>query len=387
MEPALTQAGLGVHPAKVRILLAAVALVALANCGCVYARIFYYNTPTLSAVGYFDRRAVRASPSPAPLPRAAQEAVFRLTPSERGKYRSFDQMLEANGTRAFLAVRDDRVVYERYFDGFDADTLLPDFSISKTFAALLVGCAVADHLLGPVQQPLVSYVPDLADHPGYGAITIDELLRMTSGIDFDEESVAGAVLYYSVHLPEHVYAYDVKWTPGTHYLYGSIPTQILWDLLHRRLGAARTVSQYFEQRVWWPLGAAHDAAWSLDSESSGVEKLFAGFNATARDNARLGLLYLHEGRVGGRQVVPRVWVDESLKPDPVAGEVHTTDGWVRRGKYQWFLTNDGRAYFAKGYHGQYVFVVPSARMVFVRFGEGYGDVDWTGLFTRLASSP
>ena len=54
---------------------------------------------------------------------------------------------------------------------------------------------------------------------------------------------------------------------------------------------------------------------------------------------------------------------------------------MQRGKYQWLLTA------AKGYHGQYVFVIPSARMVFVRFGEGYGEVDWSALFMRLASRP
>jgi CubicO group peptidase (beta-lactamase class C family) len=366
-----------------RALLALAALCGLTSSGCLYARILYYNTPTLSAVGDFDRRVVHAPARPTPLQRAHAEAAFALTASERRRYRSFDEMLEANGTRAFLALRDDRIVYERYFDGVTATTLLPDFSISKTFAALLVGCAVTDHLLDAVDRPLVSYVPELEARPGYRSITIDELLRMTSGIDFDEESVAGAVLYYSTDLPEHTYSFDVKWVPGTHYLYGSVSTQILWDVLHRRL-EGRTVSAYFERRLWGPLGAEHDAAWSLDSAASGVEKFFGGFSATARDHARLGLLFLHGGTLEGTRIVPQAWVDESLSPDPVAGTVHTSDGWVHRGKYQWFRTLDGRAYFAKGFHGQYVFVIPAAHMVFVRFGEGYGDVDWSALFMRLA---
>jgi len=368
---------------ETRALLAAVALCGAASSGCIYARILYYNVPTLSAVDDFDRRDVHASPRPTPLPRSERDAAFALTPAERRRYRSFDEMLEANGTRAFVVVRDDRVVYERYFDGVTASTLLADFSISKTYAALLVGCAIDDGLLGSASDRLVRYVPEVAGRPGYGTITVDELLRMISGIDFEEESVAGAVLYYSTDLPEHTYAYDVKFPPGTHYVYGSISTQILWDVLHRRLGR-ETVSRYFERRVWQPLGAAHDAVWSLDSASSGVEKLFGGFNATARDHARLGLLFLHGGRFAGHRVVPEAWVRASIAPDPVPGLVHTSDGWVRRGRYEWFLTRDGRAYFAKGYDGQYVFVVPAAHMVFVRFGAGYGDVNWPALFLRLA---
>jgi CubicO group peptidase (beta-lactamase class C family) len=373
-------------PLRPSALLLAVALSGLASSGCVYARIFYFNTPTLAAVDYFDSRAVHAAPASSPLPHDSAEDRFELSAAERQTYPTFDAMLEANGTRAFLVLKDDRVVYERYFDGTNAGTLLPAFSISKTYAALLFGCAVADHLVGSVDEPLVRYVPEVANKPGYDAITLDELLQMTSGIDMNEESYAGALLYYSTHLPEHTYAYDVKWRPGTHYLYGSVSTQILWDVLSRRLGH-ETVSRYFEQRLWQPLGAEHDAAWALDSESSGVEKFFSGFSATARDHARLGLLFLHEGRVGGARVVPEAWVRESLEPNPVAGLVHTTDGWVHHGKYQWFLTRDGRAYFAKGFRGQYIFVVPDARMVFVRFGEGYGEVDWTALFLRLAGTP
>jgi CubicO group peptidase (beta-lactamase class C family) len=364
-------------------LLAAAAVFSLASSGCVYGRIVYFNFPTLAAVGYFDRREVHASTSSSAVPLEADDPPFPLTATERARYRSFDDMLEANETRAFLAIKDDRVVYERYFHGVNAATLLPDFSMSKTFAALLIGCAVADGLLGSVDGRLVRYVPEVAARPRYGAVTIDQLLRMTSGIDFNEESVAGAVLYYSTDLRGHIYAYDVKWPPGTHYEYGSISTMILWDVLRRQLRGG-TVSAYFERRVWGPLGAEHDAAWSLDSASNGVEKFFAGFNATLRDHARLGLLFLHGGSIEGRTIVPQSWVERSLSVDPVAGDVHTKDGWVRRGKYQWFLTRDGRGFFAKGYKGQYVFVVPDAHMVFVRFGEGYGHVDWTSLFLRLA---
>jgi len=180
-----------------------------------------------------------------------------------------------------------------------------------------------------------------------------------------------------------MYEYDVDFRPGTHYLYGSINVQLLWDVLHRRLGG-ETVSRYFETEVWGPLGAVDDASWSLDSGASGIEKFFGGFNATARDHARLGLLFLHDGAVNGHRLLPREWITRSLTPDPVSGLIHTTDGWVRHGEYQWYLTTDGHAYFAKGYRGQYVFVVPANRAVFVRFGEGYGDVDWPSLFQRLA---
>jgi CubicO group peptidase (beta-lactamase class C family) len=233
--------------------------------------------------------------------------------------------------------------------------------------------------------PVTTYIPELAARTRYRQVTLEHLLRMTSGIDFDEESLAGPRFYYTTNLRGLMYAYDVEWTPGERYLYGSVNIQLLWDVLHRRL-QGETVSHYFERQLWQPLGAESPASWSLDSADSGVEKFFGGFNATARDHARLGLLFLHGGTWNGHALLAPAWVDQALSADPIVGLVHTSDGCVRRGKSQWFLTRDGRGYFAKGYHGQYLFVVPDRHWVFVRFGEGYGAVDWPALFVRLADS-
>jgi CubicO group peptidase (beta-lactamase class C family) len=361
------------------------ALLALLSTSCTYARIVYFNIPNLSAPSNFDNRAVRASSDPVALAKGEAGPPFPLTDAERKKYRSFEDLLAKNDTRAFLVLHDDAIVYEHYFGKVTAETRLPAFSMSKTYAATLVGCAIQDGLIASTDELLSSYLPELASRRGYDHITIDELLRMTSGIDFQEESVAGAVLYYSTNLRNEMYSYDVKWEPGTHYLYGSVSTQLLWDVLHRILGG-KTVAQYFGERLWSPLGAEEDAAWSLDSASSGIEKFFGGFSATARDHARLGLLFLHGGSFNGREVVPEAWIERSISPDGVAGILETSDGKVRHGKYQWFLTLDGRGFFAKGYHGQYVFVVPAKHAVFVRFGEGYGSVNWQALFERIADT-
>ncbi len=362
---------------------AILALLGLWCGGCGYLRIFRFATPTLAAPSYFDDRIVHASSAPLPLPASSPEATLHLTPAERARYRSFDELLAAQHTRAFLVIHDDVIVYERYFHGFSAESQLPAFSMSKTVAAVLVGRAVSQGLLPSLDESLTDYVPELVDKPRYDEITLEQLLRMTSGIDFHEESLDGPQFYYATDLRARMYSDDVEEQPGAHYQYGSVNMQLLWDVIHRRLGGD-TVSHYFEQQVWEPLGAERPASWSLDSRASGIEKFSGGFNATLRDYARVGLLFLHGGTFAERPILPRAWVARALSPDPVAGLVHTTDGWVRRGKYQWFLTNDGRGFFAKGFRGQYVFVAPKEHAVFVRFGEGYGDVAWTSLFLRLA---
>jgi CubicO group peptidase (beta-lactamase class C family) len=352
---------------------------------CIFARIFYFNVPTLSAPDDFDARPVRASSRPLPFARRREEARFAIRSSSVKTYADFEDLLSENGTRALLVLHHDVIVYERYFGGVSAETRLPSFSMTKTFAAVLVGCAERDGLIASVDQRLVDLVPSFADKRGYGAITLEHLLRMTSGIDFEEESAAGAMFYYSTDLRARARAYDLRWQPGRHYEYGSINAQLLWEVLHQRLGR-RTVAAYFEERLWDALGAERPAAWSLDSEEHGVEKFSSGLSATARDHARLGVLFQHQGSFAGRALISPRWVADSLQPDEVPSVVHTTDGAVRRGRYQWFLTLDGCCYFAKGYNGQYVFVDRERDVVIVRFGEGYGDVAWTALFTRMAES-
>jgi CubicO group peptidase (beta-lactamase class C family) len=350
---------------------------------CVYARVLYYNTPTLAAPTYFDARSVAPSKEPLVLPERQRQSVFDIRKARGKTYASFDSLLERNETRAFVVIHDGVIVYERYFDGFSRETLLPSFSISKTYAALLVGCAITDGLFSSVEAHLVDYVPALRSKPGYGAIQLEHLLRMTSGIDYDEESVQTPLLYYTEDLASYIGAYDVKWRPGSRYLYGSINIQLLWQALRAKV-SQDSVARYFEERLWQPLGASRGATWSLDSREHGIEKLFAGFNATARDHALIALAYLYGGTLNGHAIVPETWVRDSLAVDPIAGVVEIEDGRMHRGKYQWFLTLDGRAFFAKGYRGQYLFVIPETKTVFVRFGEGYGDVSWPELFFALS---
>ena len=174
-----------------------------------------------------------------------------------------------------MVVHDDSIVYERYFGGISELTRLPSFSISKTYAAVLIGCALKDGLISSLDDPLVKYVPDLAS-----------------------KSVASRT---------------------------ALP---IWQRQHsapvgssaRRL-EGESVSHYFEQEVWGPLGAGQPATWSLDSRQSGVEKFAGGFNATARDYALLGLLYLHGGTLNGHVVLTKQWIERPLSPDPVAGQV------------------------------------------------------------------
>ena len=154
-------------------------------------------------------------------------------------------------------------------------------------------------------------------------------------------------------------------------------------------GQAASLTAVYGSNADGTVVRAPDGARGQGHYADGPRRSFAGgagLVSTARDYARLGVLFQHQGSFAGRAVLSTRWVADSLQPDEVASVVHTSDGAVRRGRYQWFLTLDGCCYFAKGYNGQYVFVDRAHDVVIVRFGEGYGEVSWTALFTRMAES-
>ena len=122
-----------------------------------------------------------------------------------GVGRPLDDFLEETGTRAFLVVHDDRLVYERYFDGVEAEELQTSFSAAKSFVSTLVGIAVDEGLL-EVTDPVTAYLPELEERDErFADITIGDLLTMSSGIRYAEDGMPwsdDALTYYGTDLRE-----------------------------------------------------------------------------------------------------------------------------------------------------------------------------------------
>ena len=147
-------------------------------------------------------------------------------------------------------------------------------------------------------------------------------------------------------------------------------------MLERATGAS--VSAYASEHLWRPMGAEADASWSLDSEGSGFEKLESGVNAVPRDYARFGYLVAHEGRVGDRQIVPAEWIEQATARDTSADPAEHYQYWW------WVDTEREGRFYARGNHGQYVYVDPATDVVVVRLGRGDGDVPWPEVLREVA---
>jgi len=336
----------------------------------------------------FPSRAVEAAPSPFEYPVAdgetSPDARLHTVTLERDgqrEERPLDEVLTSTGTTAFLVIHGDQLVSEQYFDGYDRDSTQTSFSVAKSFVSALVGIAIEEGHIDGVDDPITKYLPELLGRdPRFGRITIRHLLTMSSGIRYEEGGLPwnadDTKTYYEPDLRALALGCEIESEPGQRFEYNNYNPLLLGLILERATGMP--VSTFLEQKLWQPLGMGADGSWSLDSTMSGFEKMESGINGRAIDFATFGSLYLHGGEWGGRQVVPRAWVEESTRAD-------TSSDPARGYQYFWWV-GEGGHYSARGNHGQYIFVAPERDLVIVRFGTryGHGSRVWMDVFEQLA---
>ena len=316
--------------------------------------------------------------------RPSAEVQQRYAPAlaALGDGQKFDDFLKDSDTVAFLVIKDDVLLYEGYFNGYNRESTVTSFSVAKSFVSALVGIAIAEGYIGSVEDPITRYVPELlAKDQRFQKITLRHLLTMASGIRYREQGVPWSddtATYYAPDLRAVAVSSPIAGEPGQAFHYNNFHPLLLGLVLERTTG--RPVAQYLEERIWKPLGMEAPGSWSLASEHSGFEKMESGINGRAIDFAKFGRLFLNRGNWNGVPVVPAAWVDESTRRDI------TTDPEPHY-QYLWWVNTKatgGPQYYAAGKHGQYVYIVPEQNLIFVRFGRTDRYRHWDQLFQTLA---
>jgi CubicO group peptidase (beta-lactamase class C family) len=304
---------------------------------------------------------------------------------------SLEEYLDASGTTAFLVIHDDRLLYERYFDGYDESSIHTSFSMAKSFASALVGIAIDEGHINSVNEPITNYIPELLEKDErFESITIRHLLTMSSGIKYEEggdlpwsEEADDTKTYYATDLRKLALENSrIEGKPGEYFEYNNYNPLLIGMILERATGMS--VSRYLQQKLWKPMGMEADGSWSLDSTENGFEKMESGVNARARDFARFGMLFAEEGNWEGRQLISRGWVEESTRADT------STDPSQDYQYFWWVNTPEGETYHfsARGNYGQYIYVAPEKDLVIVRLGKEEGEQGydyWIYLFEELAT--
>jgi CubicO group peptidase (beta-lactamase class C family) len=347
---------------------------------CHVARYVYWNYADVTDYRKFPADTVRPGPSTHEFMDPVRPVTLILPESSRPDTGAseLDGFLEKYRTLAFLVVRNDTLVVEKYFRGYGRNSVIPSFSVAKSFVSALIGIALSEGSIRSLDQPVTDYLPQMKD-PGFHNVTLEDLLTMRSGIKFNEGYSdpfgEAAKFYYGKNLQKYVLKLKVKGTPGAVYEYQSGNAQILAMVLERATG--QKISEYFGEKLWAPMGAEQQATWSMDSKEHRETKAFCCINAVPGDFARFGQLYLNQGQEDNRQVIPRSWVKESLT---IRNDSKDSQGFPYA--YCWRVMEDG-SIFAKGILGQFIYVCPAKKIVIVRMGETAGDVIWPDFFLKL----
>jgi CubicO group peptidase (beta-lactamase class C family) len=280
-------------------------------------------------------------------------------------------------THAVVIVHDGRVVAERYAPGYGVDTPMHGWSMTKSATNALLGVLVRQGRLRMDRPAPIAAWADPGD-PRH-AITPDELLRMTSGLRLGQSLTASwasafdpaaQTLFATPDMAGAAARATLAAAPGTSWRYADGSTAILGRIVRDATGGPQAVQAFARRELFDKLGMEHV---TLETDATGTPIAATHMHASARDWARLGLLYLHDGVVGGERLLPQGWV---------AYSTHLTPGSEAFGYGAGFWVNGDNpgaratrphmpadSFMARGSRGQYVVVVPSARLVVVRLGD------------------
>lgn len=376
------------------------AAAALAGCDTLPMWMVVQGRSQITDHRHFDNAPIAASTAPQPWARAPQPLRWPGGVSTE----AMEQQAAADGTVALLVAQRGRIVYERYFNGYDAGSVATSFSMAKSVVSLLVGIAIDEGRIAGVDEPVTRHVPELlASDPRFAKITLRHLLSMRSGIAFDEgygsPFTEAARFYLTPDLKREVARLRIEGEPDRAHAYKSGDTQLLGLVVERAVGMP--LAAYAQSRLWQPLGAVHDASWSLDSRAGGVARAFCCLNARAEDYLRIGQLVLQQGQWQGRAIVSRAWLERSTAAqsglpgdDDAARRNIERPGRPQQAFYAWQWRRrplpgsqppqPAPAIYAQGLYGQILLVDPATQTVALRLGQRPGERHWPTWLDEVA---
>ena len=281
----------------------------------------------------------------------------RIKPTQR----LFDEHKKMK-TVAFLIIKNDSILSENYYEGYNRDSLSNSFSMAKSMTEALLGKAIKDGYI-KMSDKVIKYIPDLKGKYAQ-EVTVADVASMSSGSNWIED------YYNPFHITTEAYFSDdlnslmlnkvrVDDKPGQKFKYLSGDTQLMGMIISKATGM--TLSEYMSKSFWQPMGARKYALWTLDGIGE-TEKAFCCINSNARDFARFGKLYEHLGNWNGTQILDTAYVKKSLSPRLASSTYYG---------YSWWLSNykNKKIAYMRGVLGQYVIIIPEDNLIIVRLGK------------------
>ena len=327
------------------------------------------NTAFISDYEYFDNREIKSAN---PQPWALHKQYNTIDESDKLK-----ELNDERKTKSFLVIKNDSILFEKYYDGHKQTDISNSFSVAKSIVTSMMGKAIMEGKIKNLDQPVSDFFEEYKNGLA-SELTVGDLASMSSGMKWNEKyySVINITSesYFTDDLRSVILGQEIENKPGKGFRYSSGDTQLLAMIIEKATGTS--LSNYLSQKFWDPMGAENLALWQIDSEESGMEKAYCCIAATARDFARFGKLYIDKGKWGDTEILDSSFVELSLNPvfddSPFYGY-----GW-------WLYEYEGKKVFTmNGHRGQFVISFPDENIIIVRQGdfnnkgrvsEGSGDL-------------
>jgi len=284
-----------------------------------------------------------------------------------------------------LIIKDGKLVLEEYYPGFrfyggpyteyDRETTHDLASVSKSFTATLLGCAIDKGFIHNLDQKVLDFFPEYKDliDGEKNTITLQHLLTMSSGLEWDEStypySDARNDIYRLQHASDPIFFIlnkPLMSEPGTQFYYNSGLTNVIGAIINTATG--QEVDDFAAENLFSPLGINEFSWYKLPS---GIIYTSGDLKLLPRAMAKLGELYLENGNWNGQQILSEMWINESSSP-----QININQSWDYG--YHWWVhtyeinSEKIESYSARGWGGQNIIVFPSLDMVLVTTA-GYHD--------------
>ncbi|MCI8989105.1 MAG: serine hydrolase [Clostridia bacterium] len=368
---------------------------------CIYSPTFLGRVLThwdskVSDYKIFPERIIEKSEKPYNYEKNVNTDLSNIIVEYSNKKKSLAEFVKNTDTTSFIIVKNDKIVYEQYANGYNENSINTSFSMAKSVVSLLVGKAIENGNIKSVSEPIANYIPEF-ENKAIGQTTIEDLLHMRSKIVYNEDKFLwfgdDTLTYWYDNLRELALSHtNVTDEYNGNFHYNIYHPLLLGLILERSTG--QSVSQFFEREMWQKIGAEYDASWSLDSKKSGFEKMESGINFHAVDFLKIGSMVLHNGYFNGTQIINDEWLKSSTLCDfPInTAEYENTflSGKNIGYKYMWYSTpsaQSGYDIIAWGKSDQILYISPANNIVILRTGKTDGGVsNWVETIKNIVTN-
>ncbi len=298
--------------------------------------------------------------------------------------RVFEDTVNYKGTFAVTVVYKDQIVAERFRSDLGPDNLFLSWSMAKSFTNAMVGAMVSDGLID-INAPMNVKKWAKDDRKN---ITLDNLLHMTSGLEFSEAyykmrlTNTTTMLLKNGDMGDYATSKKLLFEPDSVWSYSSGSSNIIQDYLRTEFSSHQDYLAYPRKAIFNKAGM-RSVVWEVDASGTFVGSSY--LYATMRDYARFGLLYLHHGNWLGEQIFPDNWVNYTTTPAEGSKGEYGALFWLnRKGEFPG-MPDD--LYYCDGYDGQRIFILPSKELVIVRTGcSPRGTIDWQSFLRGIVEA-